>query len=131
WQAFSRHVASVSFFARTFFERPPPGRLPTSPPRRGGMTAGHDFLGHRPLTSCHSALSTRPMHRGLRMHSRQFFALLVPSVVALAGCGGDEPAGPAAEPELLAPPAAGQGVQYKMVTELEPGMEAEHCMFVK
>lgn len=65
------------------------------------------------------------------MHSRKFFALLVPSVVALAGCGGDEPAGPAAEPELLAPPAAGQGVQYKMVTELEPGMEAEHCMFVK
>lgn len=50
----------------------------------------------------------------------------------LVGCGGGEPAGqPPAPTELLAPPAEGEGIQLKMVTTLEPGVEAEHCMFVK
>lgn len=35
------------------------------------------------------------------------------------------------EDGLLAPPPAGQGVQYEMKTKLEPGTEAEHCKFVQ
>lgn len=51
---------------------------------------------------------------------------------ALVGCGGTEPDAPGApQEELLAPPEAGKGVQFKMVTKLEAGTEAEHCMFVK
>jgi len=50
---------------------------------------------------------------------------------ALAGCGGSEAEGPDSSVELLAPPAAGEGIQFKMVTELAGGSEAEHCMFVK
>jgi hypothetical protein len=33
--------------------------------------------------------------------------------------------------ELLAPPAAGEGVQYRMVTHIEAGSEVEHCQFVR
>lgn len=32
--------------------------------------------------------------------------------------------------QLLAPPPAGRGVQFSMLTTLEPGVEAEHCRFV-
>jgi hypothetical protein len=32
---------------------------------------------------------------------------------------------------MLAPPPAGEGIQFKMTTKLEPGVEGEHCMFVK
>ncbi len=59
-------------------------------------------------------------------------ALLVSSV-AIVGCGGtdvDPNQNPPAE-ELLAPPAAGQGVQFKMVTELPAGTEGEYCTFVR
>ncbi|MDI1447640.1 hypothetical protein [Polyangium sp. 6x1] len=51
---------------------------------------------------------------------------------ALVGCGGSEPA-PPGQPgeELLAPPEAGEGVQFKMITKLDPGTEGEHCMFVR
>jgi len=55
------------------------------------------------------------------------------SFATLVGCGGtdvDPNQNPPVE-ELLAPPAAGQGVQFKMVTELPAGTEAEHCMFVR
>lgn len=33
--------------------------------------------------------------------------------------------------KLLAPPAAGKGIQLEMVTTIEPGSEVEHCKFVK
>ncbi len=58
-------------------------------------------------------------------------AITLPAL--LAGCGGSEPAAPEQpEPvELLAPPEEGKGVQFKMVTKLDPGTEVEHCMFVK
>ncbi|MDC3959232.1 hypothetical protein KEG38_35590 [Polyangium jinanense] len=71
------------------------------------------------------------------MNLRNFlFKTAIPSLTlalpALVGCGGSEPAEPG-QPgqELLAPPEAGKGVQFKMVTKLDPGTEAEHCMFVK
>jgi hypothetical protein len=63
---------------------------------------------------------------------------LLPSLLltlpALAGCGGEDTgSNPPSNttPELLAPPPEGQGYQYKMVTHLGAGVEAEHCMFVK
>jgi hypothetical protein len=58
--------------------------------------------------------------------------ILVP-LAALVGCGGtdtDPNQNPPVE-ELLVPPPAGQGVQFKMVTELAAGTEGEHCMFVR
>jgi hypothetical protein len=57
---------------------------------------------------------------------------LLALAAALAGCGGEEsePLPPVTD-DLLAPPPEGQGVQFRMVTELEPGVEAEHCQFVK
>jgi len=52
--------------------------------------------------------------------------------LALVGCGGpEEPAPPPAAEDLLAPPPEGQGVQFRMTTEIGPGVEAEHCRFVK
>ncbi|HVK71506.1 MAG TPA: hypothetical protein VM694_43935 [Polyangium sp.] len=72
------------------------------------------------------------------MHLRRFLIrTAIPSLTfalpALVGCGGTEPAGPAqpGQEELLAPPEAGKGVQFKMITKLDPGTEGEHCMFVK
>ena len=50
---------------------------------------------------------------------------------ALVGCGGTEPAPGQPQEELLAPPKEGEGVQFTMVTKLDPGTEVEHCMFVK
>jgi len=48
------------------------------------------------------------------------------AVAILAGCGDDG----GESSELLAPPAAGEGVQFKMTTTLAAGVEAEHCLFV-
>ena len=55
------------------------------------------------------------------------------SFASLVGCGGSdvEPNQNPPVDELLAPPAAGEGVQFKMVTELAAGSEVEHCMFVR
>jgi hypothetical protein len=60
------------------------------------------------------------------------------SVLVLPACGDDgsstsadagiPDAGP---PPLLEPPPPGQGVQFKMKTSLEAGVEAEHCQFVR
>lgn len=47
---------------------------------------------------------------------------------SLSGCGKEEVPEPVME---LAPPDAGKGVQYKMVSTLAPGLEIERCMFVK
>ncbi|HRI66964.1 MAG TPA: hypothetical protein PK156_22110 [Polyangium sp.] len=52
--------------------------------------------------------------------------------VALMGCGSDgspDPGDPT--DDLLAPPPAGQGVQFKMSAHIEPGVEGEWCQFVK
>lgn len=68
------------------------------------------------------------------MHLGKRFLWLLPSalsLVSMMGCGGDDPVTPEPTPELLEPPAAGQGIQLSMVTKLDPGTEAEHCMFVK
>ncbi|MDC0741725.1 hypothetical protein [Polyangium mundeleinium] len=72
------------------------------------------------------------------MHLRRFLIrTAIPSLTfalpALVGCGGTEPAGPEqpGQEELLAPPEAGKGVQFKMVTKLDAGTEGEHCMFVQ
>jgi hypothetical protein len=60
----------------------------------------------------------------------------VSALTLLVACAADDPAAEVAPPatgagaELLAPPARGSGVQYKMVTELAPGEESEHCLFV-
>jgi Copper type II ascorbate-dependent monooxygenase, C-terminal domain len=51
------------------------------------------------------------------------------AALALAACGDDEPSSP--DDELLEPPAPGEGVQFAMTTSLEPGVEAEHCLFVQ
>jgi hypothetical protein len=53
----------------------------------------------------------------------------------LGGCASDEQPQPppTMQPEPqppLAPPPSGQGVQYKMLTELQPGQEIERCQFV-
>ena len=59
---------------------------------------------------------------------------LLAAATLTLGCSDDS--GPESTPgpdneELLAPPAAGEGFQYKMVTAIEPGAEVEHCQFVK
>ncbi|UQA59492.1 hypothetical protein [Polyangium aurulentum] len=51
--------------------------------------------------------------------------------LCLVGCGGAEEPAPLPAEDLLAPPPEGQGVQFRMVTEIGPGVEAEHCRFVK
>jgi hypothetical protein len=47
-------------------------------------------------------------------------------LLPILGCG--EP-GPGAAPSLLAPPPAGQGVQIKLLSALDPGSMAERCLF--
>jgi hypothetical protein len=57
------------------------------------------------------------------------FFLLLP---ALAGCGPEGSPDPATPvEELLAPPPAGQGVQFSMKTSIAPGVEGEWCQFIK
>lgn len=58
-------------------------------------------------------------------------AILIGSI-ALLGCSSD-PADPGTTPpaDLLAPPPEGMGVQFKMVTEIGPGVETERCQFFK
>jgi len=50
------------------------------------------------------------------------------AVMFLTACTDDSNPAPPTE-DLLAPPAAGEGVQYSMVTTIEPGTEVEHCKF--
>lgn len=68
----------------------------------------------------------------LHLHSFTFVSSISLALsLALAGCGGSETENTSPPSELLAPPPEGKGVQYKMITTLPPGTEAEHCMFVK
>lgn len=56
------------------------------------------------------------------------------SLAALVDCGGTDPdlgSKPPPPEELLAPPPEGEGVQFKMTTEVAAGTEVEHCMFVR
>jgi hypothetical protein len=73
--------------------------------------------------------------------SRQLMLPLL-AALSLAACGDDDgdssddmnggpDAGEADAGSLLDPPPDGQGVQFQMTTSLEPGVEAEHCMFVQ
>ena len=65
-------------------------------------------------------------------------SMVVLSVAALAACSSSSSSGPAASgtggagggaADLLAAPAEGQGIQYRMVTSLTPGLEVERCQF--
>ncbi|WP_437974163.1 hypothetical protein WMF11_37210 [Sorangium sp. So ce295] len=47
--------------------------------------------------------------------------------VALFGCSSSDTNPQPSEDELLAPPAEGAGVQYRMVSTLQPGQEIERC----
>jgi hypothetical protein len=53
--------------------------------------------------------------------------LVVVAAILLGACADDEPA----HASLLDPPPAGQGTQVVMNTTIEPGVEAEHCRFVR
>src|SRR5688500_17375974 len=67
------------------------------------------------------------------MQNRAHLTLLGLAVAispALLACSSDA-IEPAPSDVLLAPPPAGQGVQYQMTTKLESGAEGEHCKFVQ
>src|SRR3982751_370243 len=57
--------------------------------------------------------------------SRFWISITILSLSSVVGCGGDPPA------PLLPPPPAGQGVQIKMMSTLEAGLETERCMFYR
>lgn len=53
--------------------------------------------------------------------------MLFLGVLSLAGCSTEEPSTNPAPVDLLAPPAAGAGVQFKMVSTIDSGQEIERC----
>jgi hypothetical protein len=59
----------------------------------------------------------------------RFVPLLVLASAAIVGCS-DESTEPGEE-SLLDPPRAGEGVQFKMTSSIDPGLEAEHCQFFR
>jgi hypothetical protein len=65
------------------------------------------------------------------MRSSVSFACLIG--LSLAGCSSSTEPNPVGGVgnDGLAAPAPGQGIQYKMVTELEPGQEIERCQMFK
>jgi hypothetical protein len=63
------------------------------------------------------------------MRTRVLVALL--SLNALAGCSTDEAGPPKGDDGVLAPPAPGEGIQYRMTSTIEPGQEIERCMLLK
>jgi Copper type II ascorbate-dependent monooxygenase, C-terminal domain len=73
-----------------------------------------------------------------RSHSFRLPCVLLAGALALGACGDDDDAkdpdagtADAGPPPLLEPPPPGQGLQLSMKTSLAPGVEAEHCQFVK
>lgn len=71
---------------------------------------------------------------------RPLLATITGCLIALGsgGCAQDDgdaaseaPVVGRAPEELLAAPAPGTGVQYAMITAIEPGAEVEHCKFVR
>lgn len=66
------------------------------------------------------------------MSKRPLSLLLFLLVAAGApACGGDDDTEPSDSSDPLEPPPDGEGVQFQITTTLEPGVEAEHCLFVK
>ena len=57
--------------------------------------------------------------------------VLFAAAALTTACSGAETPDPTPGDELLAPPPAGQGVQYKMTTKIPAGSEAEHCQFFR
>ena len=56
--------------------------------------------------------------------------MLVTGALALGACGSTPDAtGPGGTQPLLVPPPAGQGVQFRMISSLEPGQEIERVQF--
>jgi hypothetical protein len=55
------------------------------------------------------------------------------AITLLCACGesNDSDADAAPTAQLLAPPPAGRGVQFAMLTEIAPEQEVEHCQFVQ
>jgi hypothetical protein len=49
------------------------------------------------------------------------------AVLAVCGCSDDPAPGPQPQSSLLEPPAEGRGVQLRMSTTIDAGVEAEHC----
>lgn len=52
------------------------------------------------------------------------------SFLTIAACS-SETAGPPVKNELLAPPASGSGIQFRMTSTVEPGQEIERCKLVQ
>jgi hypothetical protein len=65
------------------------------------------------------------MRRTFFLTSCALFTLLC------AGCDGAPVETTPEDPGLLSPPEPGKGVQYRMQTTIEPGEEAERCLFVQ
>jgi Copper type II ascorbate-dependent monooxygenase, C-terminal domain len=66
------------------------------------------------------------------MNTKRAIALSAMTTMILAGCGSDEAALTPDDPDgLLAPPAAGLGVQYKMKQSIEAGQDIEYCLFTR
>ena len=63
------------------------------------------------------------------MRTRMLIAVL--SLNALAGCSTEEGTTPPKDTGILAPPAPGEGVQYRMTSTIDPGQEVERCVLVK
>jgi hypothetical protein len=67
--------------------------------------------------------------RGESMRTPILIALF--SFLTIAACSSETAGPPAKNDELLAPPAPGTGVQFRMTSTVAPGQEIERCKLVK